>query len=283
MKTLQAKTAVITGASRGIGPFIARALAKEGMNLILVARTSDSLEEVATELRSQEIAVTCIPMDLGQRDQLVTLVERAEAESSGVDVLVNNAGLEVSYPYDKLDTEIIDQIIEVNLTAPMILSRLFLPKMINRGRGHIVNISSLAGLVGAPYGEAYSASKHGLVGFTRSLQFTALGEAYPVGVSVICPGFISETGMYNNNSKGSGIEAPATFGTSPPEDVAKAVVKAIKENKPEIIVNSRPVRPLLLMQVLAPSLASWFARKTGALELSKGFAQNRMKEIPPEK
>lgn len=283
MKTLQGKTALITGASRGIGTFIAQALAKEEMNLILIARTADSLEEVGSELRSQQISVTCIPADIGQRDQLATLVKRAEAESNGVDVLVNNAGLDVIYPYEKLEPEIIDQIIEVNLTAPMILSRLFLPKMIERGRGHIVNISSLSGLVGTPYDEAYTASKHGLVGFTRSLRLTAIGEAYPVGVSVVCPGFISEVGMYNTASKGSGLEAPAIFGTSPPENVAKAVVSAIIKDKAEVIVNPKPFRPLLFVQALAPSLAPWFTLKTGALELFKGFAQHKMKEMTPER
>ena len=212
-----------------------------------------------------------------------TLVKRAEAESNGVDVLVNNAGLDVIYPYEKLEPEIIDQIIEVNLTAPMILSRLFLPKMIERGRGHIVNISSLSGLVGTPYDEAYTASKHGLVGFTRSLRLTAIGEAYPVGVSVVCPGFISEVGMYNTASKGSGLEAPAIFGTSPPENVAKAVVSAIIKDKAEVIVNPKPFRPLLFVQALAPSLAPWFTLKTGALELFKGFAQHKMKEMTPER
>jgi short-subunit dehydrogenase len=279
MKKLQGKTALITGASRGIGTFIAQALAKEEMNLILVARTLDSLEKVAAELCLQQTSVKCISTDIGQRDQLVTLVERAEAEFNGVDVLVNNAGFDLIYPYDKLGTEIINQIIEVNLAAPMILSRLFLPKMIERGRGHIVNISSLSGLVGTPYDETYAATKHGLMGFTRSLRLTAIGESYPIGVSVICPGFISETGMYNTTSKESGLHAPAIFGTSPPENVAKAVVSAIIKDKAEVIVNSKPFRPLLLLQALFPSIAPLFALKTGAVELFKGFAQYKMKDI----
>ena len=277
MKNLQGKTALITGASRGIGTFIAQALAKEKMNLILVARTSDSLEKVAAGLSLQQTSVKCIPADIGQRDQLETLVKRAEAEFNGVDVLVNNAGLESTYPYEKLETKIIDQIIKVNLVAPMILARLFLPKMIERGRGHIVNISSLSGLVGTPYEEVYAASKHGLVGFTRSLRLTAIRESYPVGVSVICPGFISKVGMWDTMSKESGLDAPAIFGTLPPENVAKAVVSAIIKDKAEVIVNSMPFRPFLLLQALLPSVAPFLTLKTGSVELFKGIAQHKMK------
>ena len=277
MKTLKGKTALITGASRGIGIYIAKALAEEGMNLVLVARKADSLEEVASKLRSPQITITCIASDIGLTSELQTLVERAETESKGIDVLINNAGLDIAYPYDKLDIDVLNQIINVNLKAPMILSRLFLPKMIERGRGHIVNISSLSGLVGTPYGEAYASSKHGLIGFTRSLRLTAIGESYPVGVSVICPGFISKTGMFDDVSKESGLEAPAILGTSPPEDVSKAVIYAIKKNKCEVIVNSKPVRPLLIILAIIPSLATWITRKTGSLKLFSDFAQHAIK------
>ena len=278
MKILKGKTALITGASRGIGTYIARALAREGMNLILVARNAEGLKEVENELNTLPVSIASISADVGQREQLMALVDRAESESNGVDVLVNNAGLELAYPYDKMDPEIIDKIMEVNLRAPMILTRLLLPKMIARGEGHIVNIASIAGLFGSPYEEAYSASKHGLIGFTRSLRFTALGENYPVGASVISPGYISEAGMYQDNVTNTGLEAPRSFGTSPPLHVAEAVVKAIKENKSDIIVNSKPLKPLLLLQTLAPSLTSWFVVKTGTLEFAKRVAQNNVKE-----
>ena len=267
---------MITGASRGIGIFIAKALGGEGMNLILVARNAEALMDVKDELSSLPISVSCIPADIGQRSQLLALVDMAESTFNGVDVLINNAGIELALPYDKMDSTTIDQIMEVNLRAPMILTRLLLPKMIARGEGHIVNIASIAGLFGAPYEEAYSASKHGLIGFTKSLRFTALGEGYPIGASVISPGYISETGMYQDNIKNTTLKAPKSFGTSPPHYVAKAVIKAIKKNKSDIIVNRKPIRPLLLLQSMAPSLTSWFAVKTGSLEFAKSFAQKNL-------
>lgn len=277
MKAMRGKTAFVTGASRGIGVFIARALAAKEMNLILVARSADALTEVAAEFHSSANTVITIPADIGQLDRLEALVERAEAESGGVDVLVNNAGVDFPYPFERLDTKVVEQMLTVNLHAPILLSRLFLPKMIDRGRGHIVNVASLAGLLGTPYDEVYAASKHGLVGFTRSLQLTAVGEGYPVGISVVSPGFISEVGMYEKNRTGSGLNASRSLKTSSPENVANAIVKAIVEEKSEIIVNATPVSPLLALQTFFPSLAPWIAKKTGAMALLRGFAQKNMK------
>ncbi len=282
MKALIGMTALITGGSRGIGVYIARALAGQGMNLVLAARSADMLETVAAEMRGMGVRVDTVAADVGDRDQLTELVKRAEAASGGVDVLVNNAGLEDAVPYARLEPARIDQIIEVNLRAPMMLTRLFLPKMIARGRGHIVNIASLAGLMGVPYEEPYSATKHGLVGFTRSLRASAIGEGYPVGISVICPGFISEAGMYENARKMSGVDAPSTFGTSPPEAVAEAVVRAVVDDEPEIIVNAKPVRPLLLMQVFAPRMTVKIAKKAGALSLFKRLAHLPKPHMMPD-
>ena len=252
MRDLKNRTALVTGASQGIGVYIARALAAEGMNLILAARSADKLESVAEDLRATGSEVLCIPTDLSDRASLAALAERVEGEGGGVDLLINNAGVELSMLFGEVPMEDIDQIIEVNLRAPIVLSRLLLPKMIRRGRGHIVNISSLAGLGGVAYQELYCATKHGLVGFTRSLRATASNEGYPVGCSVVCPGFIDDVGMYADMSRESGVKAPLSFGTSPPERVARAVVRAVQRDVPEIVVNPMPIRPLLVVALFAP-------------------------------
>jgi short-subunit dehydrogenase len=275
VEELRGKTALVTGASRGIGAHIARALAGEGMRLVLVARSAGALEGVAAELRARGTEVVTIPADLARRDQIEVLAERAGAELGGVDVLVNNAGLELAAAYHSVAPETIDELIAVNLTAPMILSRLLLPGMIARGRGHIVNISSLAGLVGTPYGEVYCATKHGLVGFTRGLRLTAEAEGYGVGASVICPGFISHEGMFADAAGGAGVVAPALLGTSPPEAVAKAVVRAILRDEPEMIVNGRPVLPMLLTQLFSPRLAPRIASRVGVVKLFRRLAEHR--------
>jgi len=278
MKVLRGKTALLTGASRGIGIPIAKALAEQGVNLILVARNTDNLNKASKELKSSSVKVFTIAFDLGKIDQLSDLVDEADTLINGVDILINNAGIDVCVPYHKMNTEDIDQIINVNLTAPMILSKLFLPKMFERGEGHIVNIASLSGLVGTPYDESYTASKHGLVGFSRSLRITATGESYPVGISVICPGFISDTGMWADAEREANVKAPSSIGTSSPEKVAKAVVTAITKNKLEVIVNPTPFRPLLLLQSLFPSLAPWLTQKSGTTQLMKEVAYHYLNE-----
>jgi short-subunit dehydrogenase len=277
VKELRGKTALVTGASRGIGAHIARALASEGMRLVLAARSAEALEGIAAELRARGAEVVTIPADLARRDQIEALAERA----GGLDVLVNNAGLELAAAYHTVAPETIDELIAVNLTAPMILTRLLLPGMIARGGGHVVNISSLAGLVGTPYGEVYCATKHGLVGFTRSLRATAEAEGYGVGASVICPGFISDEGMFADAAGGAGVEAPALLGTSPPEAVAKAVVRAIVRDEPEVIVNGRPVLPMLLTQLFSPRMAPKIASRVGVVTLFRRLAEHRAAESAP--
>jgi len=272
MKTLRGKTALITGASRGIGVHIAKALANQGMNLVLVARNAESLKKTAAALQSSSAKIFTVAADVGNINQLSALVDEVDTLANGIDILINNAGIDVCVPYHEMKTDDIDQIIKVNLIAPMTLSNLLLPKMIERGEGHIVNIASLSGLVGTPYDETYTASKHGLVGFSRSLRITALGESYPVGISVICPGFISDTGMWFDVESDADLKAPSSIGTSSPEKVAKAVVSAIKKNKLEVIVNPTPIRPLLMLQSLFPSIAPWLTKKTGTIKLMKKVA-----------
>jgi len=134
--------------------------------------------------------------------------------------------------------------------------------MLERGQGHIVNVASLAGKAGTPYEAAYATTKHGMMGFTRSLRGEYRGTG--VGVSVICPGFVSDVGMYADSMVEIGIEAPWTLGTSKPEKVAKAVLKAIKKNKAEIIVNPNATRVLLTVAEASPTLGEWLMRQMGA-------------------
>jgi len=263
MRDLRGRTALVTGASRGLGIYIARALAAEGMHLILAARSRDALEAVAQELRANGTKVSCIPTDLGDRSSLNALVEQAEGEGGGVDLLVNNAGIERSMAYDEIPIEDIDDMIEINLRAPMVLSRLFLPRMIERGRGHVVNVSSVAGFGSVAYQEPYCATKSGLIGFTRSFRASAMALSHPVNCSVVAPGFVEDAGMYNDMTREFDVKAPLAFGTSPPQKVAAAVVRAVKHDVPEIIVNPTPIRPLVALALFAPRLALWIVMKLG--------------------
>ena len=155
---------LVTGGSRGIGAALARGLRERGAQPALVARQSAELSSVAAE-----VSGAAYPCDLSDISGLAALVERVEADGP-VDVLINNAGVSnVGWFVDRTPAEI-DQVLTVNLLAPVHLCRLLLPRMLERGRGHVVNISSMAGVIAPPGLATYSASKAGLSHFTAGLR-----------------------------------------------------------------------------------------------------------------
>jgi short-subunit dehydrogenase len=275
MKQLRGKTALLTGASRGIGVYVARALAKQGMNLVLAARSEAPLLALQAELEAMGVEALAVPTDVHDPAALRALVAAAEAAFGRVDVLINNAGVEEVADFADTDFDSIDRVIRINLLAPMQLSHLLLPKMIAQGAGHIVNIASLAGLTGVAYSESYAASKHGMMGFTRSLRLTVEGEGYPVGVSVVCPGLVSDVGMYVQWQDEAALETPAAYGISTPQVVADAVIDAIVNNRPETIVNPRPIKPAMILLTMFPSLSEWVGHTFGGIRELKKLSDKR--------
>ncbi len=261
MKNLSGKTALLTGASGGLGRYIALALAERGMNLALAAYPGEGLESLKDAVTQNGGRVLILVANLRHGSELRRLVEQTNLEFGRIDVLVNNAGLEYTAAYHELAEENIPDIIGVNLEAPMLLTRLVLPAMLERRCGHIVNMSSLAGKSGPAFQEPYAATKAGLIAFTASLRATYRGTG--VSASVICPGFV-EAGIYAKLKRDTGCSAPALLGTSPPEPVARAVVRAIERDLPEVIVNSLPVRPLFATATLFPRVGEFLIRQTGA-------------------
>ena len=158
----------------------------------------------------------------------------------------------------------------------MILTRLVLPEMLNRKHGHIVNISSLAGKSGPAFQEAYAATKAGLGAFTSSLRATYRGSG--VSASVVIPGFV-EAGIYAHLKAQSGCSAPAMLGTSPPEAVARALIRAIERDIAELIVNPIPVRPLLALSALFPSLGEWIIEKIGSNDFFRQIVDAQKRRV----
>jgi short-subunit dehydrogenase len=271
---LRGSTALITGASAGIGLAVARELARRGANLVIAARRPDKLDEAATSLRELGVKVLAVPTDVGRREDLDKLVETTFRESPTIDILVNNAGIEAFCHFADLPPERIEETIRVNLTSALLLTRLVVPHMLAAGRGHIVNMSSTAGKLGPPFGAVYATTKAGLIAFTQSLR----GEYRNRGLSasVICPGFADEGGIYDRMKSETGRQSPPLVGSTTADRVARAVIKAIEKDRPEIIVNSPPLRPIAVLAQMFPSLGASVVRSVSVRFLKRVADSHRL-------
>jgi len=263
MKNTIGKTALITGASRGLGPYIAHALAKHSINLALVARSQKGLKQTSESLKHYNIKADIFPCDLTDSESREQLVQQVKTQMGSIDILVNNAGVERVFSYVGLSSEEIENMIRINLLAPMLLTRLVLPDMISQKSGHIVNMSSLGGKKGSPYSGTYAASKAALIQWSFSLRAELKGTG--VSCSVICPGFVSQAGMFAEYNK----KAPGIVGETTPEKVADAVIQAIHKDMAEIVVNSKPIWPMIVMEAIHPELSGWILKKFGIYDFYK--------------
>ena len=260
---------MVTGASGGIGAWIARALARAGMNVGLCARREDALEAVAGELRDLGVRAQTVAADLAAVEELDAVIGRAEAELGPLDVLVNNAGIEIAAAFTRYSRDELTAMVDLNLVAPMLLTHRVLPGMLERGRGHVVFVASVAGKQGPAYEAPYAATKAGLVGLTQALRAEHLHS--PVGFSAVCPGFVAGEGMYERMLQ-QGVASNRLMGSTTIEKVAERVVEAIRRDVPEILESGTPLRPVLALGQLAPRLAERTAARIGATDIFRRMA-----------
>ncbi len=272
MKTLQGRTALVTGASGGLGTHLARRLAREGMNVAVSGRREDALEAVAAELSELGVKSVAVAANLSDLSATDTLIDSVEAALGPIDVLVNNAGVESVGAFTSYTREELTSMVDVNLTAPLLLTHRLTPGMLDRGRGHVVFIASMAGKVGPAFNEPYAATKAGLVGLTQSLRAEYLDA--PVGFSVVCPGFIAGDGMYARMVE-EGHHSNRMMGETTTEKVTEAVVRAIREDRAELLESGTPIRPMLALGALAPGLVERVAPRFGITELFRRVAVSR--------
>ena len=246
-------TVLLTGASGGIGRAIARAVAPRSADLALSGRRREALEPLAQELGAR----VCMA-DLSHRED----VERLAVEAGNVDVLIANAGIPAGGLLTDLTQAQIDEMLEVNLRAPIALTRALTPGMIERRRGHVVFLSSLQGKAATPVASIYSATKFGLRGFGLALREDL--RDYGVGVSVVLPGFIRDAGMFAD----ARVRLPPGVGTRSPEDVADAVISAIERNRAEVEVAPLPLRLGTAVASVAPALGAAVTRRLGSDQIA---------------
>lgn len=219
-------TALVTGASSGIGAATAAALTAAGARLLVAGRDQARLADVAA--RTGGRAVTG---DLATAEGAATLAEAARcAAPDGIDILVSNAGVGWSGPLADISAEKVHELVTVNLTAPIQLTRLLLPEMVKRGRGRLVFVSSVAGVTGVAREAVYAATKAGLSAFAESLAYETNGHG--VGVSLIVPGVI-DTPFFDRRGRPYGRRRPAPI---PAERVAGAIVRALERDRDIVYV-----------------------------------------------
>ena len=239
---------VVTGASSGIGEATAIAFARRGARVILVARRKERLEALAARIEragGRAIAWSCDVTDLPRVEKLPGLVH--ELTGRPVDVLVNNAGIAGGGPFRELGHDRIDEVVRVNLVSVMHVTRVFLPGMLSRGSGHIINVASLAGRFAVPGAAVYSATKHGVIAFSESLDVTTRRQG--VLVTSVNPAYVPTEGFPAN-------DRPSIL-TLTPERVAEAIVKVAREDiSPEYSV-PRWAAALQAFRILTPPLYRW--------------------------
>lgn len=193
MKDVKGKTALITGGAGGMGYLWAERFAKDGANLVLWDKNGEALAKAAETLREHGVDVLTQVVDVSDREAVYRAAVKVQAETGGVDVLVNNAGIVFSKPLLETPDEHLAATIDVDLKALFWTTKAFLPRMLEKGAGHIINVSSASGFIGVPLMPAYVASKWGVIGLTDSLRYEFAGKG--IGFTLFCPSFV-DTGMF---------------------------------------------------------------------------------------
>ncbi|CAN5294233.1 hypothetical protein BH20ACT24_BH20ACT24_18090 [soil metagenome] len=243
---LRGAVAVVTGASSGIGWATADALARRGAKVVVAARREERLVELAGAIERRGGTALPVPCDVSRPDQVEALRDRVLATFGRCDVLVNNAGIPGGGAFADLSMAQVERVIAVNYVAVLACTHAFLAPMLRGGRGHIVNVASLAGRFAVPGSSVYSSTKHAVVAFSESLHY----EVEPRGVRVtsVNPGFVSTEGFPHR--RGGGGILPVL----PPRRVAEVIVRVVERGTaPEVSVPRWPAA-LQLVRLLAPPL-----------------------------
>jgi len=237
MTDFKDKTVWVTGASSGIGEAVAKVFAAQGARIILSGRRVDALKAVADKLPTES---HILPFETTDFDALEDIVEQAWAWTGRVDVLVNNAGVSQRSLAIHTKPQVYTDLINIDLIAPIWLTQLQLPKMADAGGAHIIAISSVAGRIGAPLRTAYSAAKHGLIGYMDALRTEVQGR-HNINVTNVLPGSVATNvsrNAFTADGTTRGKSDDAIEGGDDPMDCANAILDAVRNNVPELLFAS---------------------------------------------
>ncbi len=255
MKDLKNKVALVTGAATGVGEATSIAFAREGCDLVLATRkNAEGLQATAEKIRAMGRKALTVMADVSKRDDVEKLCQAAIKEFGRVDILMNNAGVGLTCELKDMSQEDWEWIMGVNFWGTVYTLHYLLPHMIERKSGHIVNVSSGAGLMGLPAAGAYTASKFALVGLTEVLR-TEL-ERFGIGVTAVCPSVI-RTNIFDSmpvkGFKKEVAQPPAIFRKTP-ESAAKQIIRAVKWNQAVLVITAN-ARILYYIKRVSPTLS----------------------------
>lgn len=254
MKSLKGKNVVITGAGAGIGKKTAEYLAKEKANLALVDINPESLQSVKDLLEETGVDIRTYTCDLSNPEEIEKTARNILDDCKSVDILINNAGILQGLTALESSYESIRKTLDINLMGVIWMTRQFLPHMIRENNGHIVNISSASGLIGSPRLTDYSASKHGVLGYSDSLRMEMKKYRHKIYVTAVCPYYI-KTGMTE------GVKTPFYSPMLTAEKVAKGIIKGIKKKKPYVVLPSY-ARIAAISKIVPADITDWLMQVT---------------------
>ncbi len=266
MQSLAGKTVLITGAGCGIGKLMAREAAAEKANLVLIDINAANLEAVAAELQPFSGQVAAFTCDISDQEMVAGVSESIEEQFGSIDVLINNAGIVVGKSFLDLSLEEMQRTMDVNFWGHVYFTRQFLPGMVAKGRGNIVNIASSAGMLGMVNLSDYCASKFADVGFSEALRRELKSNGHGnITVTCVCP-YVIATGMFKGFK-------PLMFNPIlKPEQVAGAVMTAIRKDKPYVIMPFVMIQLVSLLKVIIPTgLFDWILQVTGGSRAMSAF------------
>jgi short-subunit dehydrogenase len=256
--TFAGKTCVITGAAGGIGAALAQNIARRKVVLVLIDKDADALADVAEEARRMGATVDTYVIDLADGGDRLDLAAEVADRHGGADLLINNAGVALSGTFEQVSMKDFDWLMEINLHAVIRMTKAFLPQLLSRPGSHVVNLSSLFGLIAPPTQVAYATSKFGVRGFSEALRHELAGR---VGVTVVHPGGIKTNIAANARLSGPDLtgeqrERARKFAeaalTMPPEEAARQIVVAIQARRPRLVI-TRAAKGADLLARLTPS------------------------------
>lgn len=266
---LSGNTILITGCGMGIGALTAERLAKEGNDIIGVDISSTLMKEIQMKVESLGRKFYGYVCDLSNEEQIVSLIKKIKKNKLSFQILINNAGIAPSGPFEGKDFSVWEKALQINIHGPMKLVHESLPILREQKEATIINLASIAGKFGTEGTVTYSATKHAMVGFSQALKM----ELYEtqIGVSWICPS-MAKTRMID------GVKPSFFTPVIEPEQVAKAICKAIEKNPGEVLVPSYLRSTIVIMPALFPKFSLWLAVKTkaskGWLLANKGLEKN---------